>query len=356
MSRRTLAGLVALGIAGVLAMTVFVRPVDYVTFRPGPTFDVLGTFDGKQIVSVSGHKTYRDDGQLRMVTVYAGGPDDRINLVNMVWGWADPDVAVYPESTIYDKDETDESNRQQSAVEMTSSQDNATAAALSALGVRYTSKTEVAVDSLVADGASVGKLEPGDVLLDVDGTPVRGTDDLLEAIRAVAPGTAVDLGIRRDGAMRTVTVTTQPAEENPKESRIGIYPGVVTSFSFPFDVKIQLPGSVGGPSAGMMFALAIYDLLTPGSLTGGRAIAGSGEISPDGVVGPIGGIGQKLPAAQRDGARIFLVAEENCAEAVQSHYDPDKMRLVRVHTLAEAIKDVEAWRDDPDADLPGCAG
>src|SRR3954447_26335339 len=137
MSRRTLAGLVALAIAAVLAMTVLVQTVPYVTFRPGPTVNVLGTFDGKQIISVSGHQAYRDDGQLRMVTVYAGGPDDRINLASMVWGWADPDIAVYP-SSIYGEDETDESTRQESAVEMTSSQDNATAAALSALGVKYT--------------------------------------------------------------------------------------------------------------------------------------------------------------------------------------------------------------------------
>src|SRR5690349_19736380 len=111
MTRRTLAGLVALGIAAVLSMTVLVRPVDYVTFRPGPTMNVLGKYGDKQIISVSGHKAYRDDGQLRMVTVYAGGPDDRINLLSMVWGWVDPDVAVYP-SSIYDKDETDESTRQ----------------------------------------------------------------------------------------------------------------------------------------------------------------------------------------------------------------------------------------------------
>ena len=349
MSRRTLAGLVGLGIAAVLSITVFLRPVDYVTFRPGPTMNVLGSFDGKQIVSVSGHQSYRDDGQLRMVTVYAGGPDDRINLLNLVWGWANSDVAVYP-SSIYDEGETDESNRQESAVEMTSSQDNATAAALSALGVPF--RTEVEVSTVADDGASAGKLEKGDVLLAVNGQSTPDPQHLVDLVRAVPPGTATQLQIRRDGAQRTVTVTTKPSPDDPKSSRIGV--GIKLDFVFPFQVKIQLPGTIGGPSAGMMFALAIYDVLTPGSLTGGRAIAGSGEISPDGVVGPIGGIGQKLPAAQRDGARIFLVAEENCAEAVRSHYDPDKMRLVKVHTLADAIKDVETWRENPDAALPRC--
>jgi PDZ domain-containing protein len=349
MSRRTLAGLVALGIAAALAMTVFIRPVDYVTFRPGPTMNVLGTFDGKQIVSVTGHKSYRDDGQLRMVTVYAGGPEDRVNLVNMVWGWLNPDVAVYP-SSIYGAGETEESNRQESAVEMSSSQDNATAAALSALDVKYTS--EVEVGSVADDGASVGKLEKGDVLLAVNGTATPDPPHLVDAIRAVPPGTPIEITIRRDGVEKKVTVTTKPSPDDPQQSRIGV--GIQLGFEFPFKVRIQLPSTVGGPSAGMMFALSIYDVLTPGSLTGGRVIAGSGEITPDGIVGPIGGIGQKLPAAQRDGARIFLVAEENCAEALRSHYDPDKMRLVKVHTLSDAIKDVETWREDPKAALPRC--
>jgi len=176
--------------------------------------------------------------------------------------------------------------------------------------------------------------------------------DPLGLIRAIKPGTPTKLGVRRDGAERTITVTTKADPDDKTASRIGV--GIRESYRFPFKVKVQLPNTVGGPSAGMMFAVAIYDLLTPGSLTGGRQIAGSGEITADGTVGPIGGIGQKLPAAQRDGAKLFLVAADNCAEALRSHYDPGKMRLVKVEKLADAIKDVEAWRDNPDADLPRC--
>ena len=151
MSRRTVAGLLALGLLLVSGFVALSRPVPYVTFRPGPTMNVLGKFDDKTIISVSGHRSYRDNGALRMVTVYAGGPDDEINLVNLAWGWADPDVAVLPKS-IYDDGETDETNRQESAVEMSSSQDNATAAALSALGIGY--QTEVQVSEVARDGAS----------------------------------------------------------------------------------------------------------------------------------------------------------------------------------------------------------
>lgn len=350
MSRRTAAGLLALALIVVIGAAGLRKPVRYVTFRPGPTINVLAKYDGKQIVSVSGHKTYRDDGGLRMVTVYAGGPGDQISLLGMVYGWLNPDDAVLPVS-IY-QGQTETANRQESAVEMSSSQDNATAAALSALGVKFS--TEVQVSDVAKDGASVGKLAKGDVLVAVNGRTAPDATKLVNLIRKITPGTPTVLTIRRAGTEKKVTVTTKAAPDDPKVSRIGV--GVAQDYVFPFKVKVSLPDTIGGPSAGMMFALAIYDVLTPGSLTGGRVIAGSGEITPDGKVGPIGGIGQKLPAAQRDGARLFLVAADNCAEAVHSHYDSDKMRLVKVDTLADAIKDVDAWRKDPNADLPRCTG
>jgi Lon-like protease len=350
MSRRTVAGLLALGLLVALGIVAARTPVDYVTFRPGPTMNVLGKYAGKTIVTVSGHEAYRDDGALRMVTVYPSGPDDNISLLNLVYGWVDPDIAVLPKDAVYEPDETDDSAHEESAVEMSSSQDNATAAALSALGVAY--RTEVEVADVAKDGAAVGKLKKGDVLLAVNGASTPDPEKLVDLIQAVPPGTATELTVRRDGAEQTVTVTTKPAADDPKVSRIGV--GIKEDFVFPFKVRVQLPGSIGGPSAGMMFALAIYDVLTPGSLTGGKVIAGSGEIAPNGTVGPIGGIGQKLPAAQRDGAKLFLVAADNCAEALRSHYDSDKMRLVKVDKLADAIKDVEAWRSDPKADLPRC--
>lgn len=350
MSRRTIAGLLALGLLVVLGVAAVRTPVDYVTFRPGPTMNVLGKFDGKTIVNVTGHQAYRDDGALRMVTVYPTGPDEHISLLNMIYGWVDPDIAVLPRDAVYEPEETEDTAHQESAVEMTSSQDNATAAALSALGVSY--QTEVEVSDVAKDGASAGTLKKGDVLLAVNGTTTSDPTKLVNLIRPIKPGTPTQLKIRRGDAEKTVTVTTKAAPDDKNVSRIGV--GIQATFVFPFKVKIQLPGTVGGPSAGMMFALGIYDVLTPGSLTGGKVIAGSGEISPDGTVGPIGGIGQKLPAAQRDGARLFLVAAANCAEALRSHYDPDKMRLVKVDKLADAIKDVEAWRDNPDVSLPRC--
>lgn len=353
MSRRTAASLTALGLLIALIWYGGTRQVDFVTFKPGPTVDVLGDgLDGKDLIQITGHPVYRDKGSLRMVTVLQSRPETRMTLTEMLYGWMNPDIAVLPREAVFpDEKITDKQIQQQSAAEMTSSQDSATAAALSAADIGY--RTRVLVSGVVKDGPSDGKLEKGDVILTVDSAPVTTTAALVERVRGRTPGDTVTLGVRRNGKDLSVPVVTTAAKDDPRSARIGVDVG--TDHVFPFEVRINLDEKIGGPSAGMMFALTIYDLLTPGSLTGGSVIAGSGEISSEGVIGPIGGIGQKIAAAQRDGARLFLVAQENCAEAVRAHYDEDKIQLVKVHTLDEAIEGVEAWTEDRDADLPECA-
>ena len=361
MSRRVIAGLLAAGLAVVLIVSSFLLDVPFVRFQPGPTFDVVATRydatlrpctrkDCKPLVAITGHKVYPDDGQLRMVTVRPDGPTTKVTLVAALIAWANPDVAVLPKDAVYPDHQTDKQSQQQSAVEMTSSQDNATAAALNALGIKY--RTEVQVSGVDPKGASAGILRKGDLLTGVDGRSTADANALVSSIRAFAPGSKIRLSIERGSTAKVVTVVTRPAADDKKASRVGI--SIAQKFRFPFQVKFQLSDRIGGPSAGMMFALSLYDLLTPGSLTGGRVIAGSGEINAAGVVGPIGGIGQKLVGAQADGARLFLVAQENCAEAVRSHYDKKKLRLVKVHTLRDAIDALNTWRKNPDAALPRC--
>ncbi|RNL80225.1 YlbL family protein [Nocardioides marmorisolisilvae] len=352
MSRRTIAGLLAFGLVVALTIGAALVKVPYVRFQPGPTINVLGKFDNKPIIQITGHKTYTDTGGLRMVTIIPDGPTDNLSLIQVMLAWADPDVAVLPKDAVYKPTQTSKQVQQQSAVEMTSSQDNATAAALSALKIAY--RVDVSVSGVDPKGPSAGILKKGDVLTSVDGLRTANASKLVAAIRAVTPGHKVELGIRRGTAEKVVTVVTVPAADDKKASRVGV--SIAQKFVYPFKVNVRLSDNIGGPSAGMIFALSIYDLLTPGSLTGGQSIAGSGEISADGVVSPIGGIGQKLVGAQRDGARLFLVAQENCAEAVRSHYDKNKLRLVKVHTLSDAIKAVNAWRENPNAALPRCTG
>lgn len=349
MNHRTVAGLLAFALMAGLIIATTRTSVPWVTYSPGPTLNVLGEYDGKTIIKVSGRKSYADDGSLQMVTVIPTGPDEKLDMLEVLWAWVDPDVKVYPNS-IYDEDETNESVREESAAQMSSSQDFATAAALNALGIDF--RTDLVVAEVAEDGAAAKILKKGDVIRAIDGYTDADPDVLVNRIREGTPGETITLTILRNGKQSDVRIKTRPAADDPTSARIGIAPG--SRYAFPFDVDIQLSKNVGGPSAGMIFALALYDVLTPGSLTGGRAVAGTGEINAEGVVGPIGGIAQKLVGAQRDGAELFLVPEENCEEALRAHYDPDKVRLVKIHTLDEAIDAVTDWRKDPGADLPRC--
>jgi PDZ domain-containing protein len=350
MNRRTRAGLLAVALIITFVVYGAVAKVPYVTFRPGPTFDVLGKIDGRDGIKITGHKVYRDEGQLRMVTVIPSGPEQKVNLFRLVLSWADPDVDVFPKEAIYGKGSTDASVREESVAQMSGSQGSAVAAALAAANIDF--RTRTLVTTVLKDGPSAGLLKKDDQVLAVDGFRSEDSDELVERIRAVEPGTTVTVTVRRAGAEKDVPIRTVAAEDDAESARIGINVG--TDYVFPFDVKIQIPESVGGPSAGMIFALTIYDLITPGSLTGGLPIAGTGEITAEGVIGPIGGVDQKIVSAQRDGAKVFLVPQENCEEAEGAHFDRDKIRLVKVHTLAQAIDDLEKLAKDPDVVLPRC--
>ncbi len=352
MSRRTWASLMALALVIGLSVVAARKPVPYVTFSPGPTVNVLGTYEKKDIITVEGHRSYRDEGALRLVTIVPSGPDRKVSLPRMVLAWLDPDRAVYPYDSLYGKADTRQTVQQQSAAQMASSQDNAVAAALDALEIPFV--TRVGVASVEKGGPADGKLQAGDLILSVNGKNVSGVSQVTNSIRPLPVGSDVVLRIRRTGGgERLVKLTTTSAPDDPEASavRVSIQ---AKGYSFPFEVKIRLDQNIGGPSAGLMFAMGIYDVLTPGSLTDGKAIAGTGEIDGEGRVSPIGGIQQKLVGAQSDGARLFLVPADNCAEALGGNYDPDKMRLVKVTKLEDAVSDVQAWVKNPEANLPKC--
>lgn len=349
--RRTWATLLALLLVMITGFLALREPVPYATFAPGPTVNVLGDFDEKPIIEVDGRRTYSDDGGLRLVTVVPSPPGKKVNLVQLVRSWIDPDVSVLPYDAVYGGGESRREVRQESAAQMTSSQENAIAAALTALDVDF--GVGVGVSAVDPEGPSEGRLEAGDELLRVQGRRVTDLESTTRAIRRLPVGTRVRVEVRRDGEATTEQVRTVGATDDATASalRIGV---AVCCYDFPFQVDLNISKNIGGPSGGMMFALGIYDVLTPGSLTGGKTIAGTGEIDPTGRVGEIGGIQQKLVGAQADGARLFLVPAGNCAEALGGNYDPDRMRLVKVETLSDALRDVKAWVKDPDADLPRC--
>ena len=347
MSRRMLV-LAAAGFLTVfLAAIAALLPVPYVSLQPGPTTNTLGAVDGKDLIRIDGRRTYPDKGHLDLVTVSVlGGPRQRLDLATALLGWLDDAKAVVPERTVYPAGQTAKQAEAESAAEMSDSQENATTAALRQLDIPVT--TSVVVAALSPGSASTGKLEAGDVLVSVDGTPVIGGASLREAITSKKPGDPVQLVVRRDGAEISTTVTTGKA---PDDGRAVIGVETRDEADYPFMVEISLR-DVGGPSAGLMFALGIVDKLTPGSLTGGRFIAGTGTIDDAGTVGPIGGITQKMIGARGNGATVFLSPVENCATAKATV--PDGIRLVRVDTLGDAVaalQDLEAGRTDA---LPRC--
>lgn len=350
MTRRTWASLVALALLIAFAVTAVLLPTPYVVFRPGPTLNVLGDFEKSPIIHVSGHATYRDGGELRLLTITTTPQDTRVHLPELLLAWLNPDDAVYPRDVIYAPTDTRASVRQESTLEMSSSQDNAAAAALTALHLPVGKVTKIA--SVNEDSPAAGKLKAGDVIEAVNQAPVTTAASVVQAIRMLPVGSPVQVTVKRSGTERSYRLTTTASTVDPTMSALRVQVG--EDFSFPFQVEVRLSERIGGPSGGMMFALGIYDVLTPGSLTAGKDIAGTGEIDPAGRVGAIGGIGQKIVAAQASGAKLFLVPAGNCAEALASQDDPKKMRLVKVSTFAQALSAVRSWAADPGTSLPRC--
>lgn len=333
MSRRTLTLAVAGFLVVLLSAVAALLPVPYVALNPGPVSDVLGGAGKTELIHIDGRTTYPAEGKLDLTTVSVlGGPAKRLDLVTALRGWVDDKVAVVPEEQVYPEGETAEEAEQQSAAEMRDSQENATTAALRQLGIPI--KSRLLVQDVPKGSPSRGKLRTGDQLLAVDGTPVAGGAQLRELITSREAGDRVRLTVRRDGATVTATVRTIAAEDG--RAIVGIT--TQDDAEYPFTVEISLE-DVGGPSAGLMFALGIVEKLTPGSLTGGKHVAGTGTIDDAGRVGAIGGITQKMLGAKAAGATVFLAPPGNCEEAKATK--PDGLRLVRAATLASAVRSLE---------------
>lgn len=342
-------GLLVVAVAG--AVLFASAPSPYVVERPGPVFDTLGETedaDGERVplIDIPDETTYPTSGELNMLTVYIDGSRERpLAWIDVASAWFNPSRTVLPIDAVYPVGQSDEEADEESAVAMDTSQQDAVAAALTELGIDYSS---VFVVAGVVDGTpSDGVLETDDEILTADDATIATVQDLRDVLFAAGVGTPVDIGIRRDGVEQTVTVT--PSEGDDGSPVIGVY--AASSYDFPIEVDIRLQ-NVGGPSAGMMFALAIVDKLTPGELTGGEDIAGTGTISGDGQVGAIGGIVQKMYGAQSAGADWFLAPESNCGEVVGRI--PGGLEVFSVSTLDEAIAAVEAIADGDVADLARC--
>ena len=335
MSRRTLTLLLSSVLALGLVLVVAVARVPYVALAPGPTFNTLGLDqNGKPVISVAGRATYDDNGHLNMTTISVVTP---LTLAQALRGWFRHDYAVVPRDVIYPPDKSTDQVRKEDAADFKASQSSATTAALRYLGVKGT--VHVLVDKVTKGAPAAGLVLPGDEIARVDGKPVLDAKGLRAFIGTRSPGQPVQLTLLRKGSPLEVTVGT--ASTTDKDGTVRPVIGVTTTerTDYPVTVTISL-GDIGGPSAGLMFALGIIDKLEPGSLTDGRFIAGTGTIDDDGVVGPIGGIQQKLIGAKHKGATVFLVPAANCAEALSS--PPRGLKLVKVASLKGALSELHS--------------
>jgi PDZ domain-containing protein len=238
-----------------------------------------------------------------------------------------PRDLVYPPDK--SKDEIDKANTQ----DFKRSEDSAEYAALGYL--KYA--PAVTVETVSKDGASVGKLEEGDAIDGVNGTPVSDMKQFQSLMEKTKPGDEVVLDFRRKNAPPGVTTVKLGSVPDKKQGVLGV--GVIEAPWAPFAIHFNL-ANVGGPSAGLVFSLAVIDKLTTGDLSGSNFVAGTGTIDSDGKVGSIGGITHKIFAAHDAGATVFLVPADNCDEAKSAHQDG--IDLVRVENLGGAVDALKA--------------
>lgn len=355
-SRSTVLGVWSLAVATLILFVFTFLPSPYVIQQPGPVLNTLGTSpnadgDDVPLITVPDEDETSTEGRLDLLTVQVNGNRERTpSWMELALAWFDPSRAVVPLDRIFPTGQTTEERNTENAALMSDSQLEASAAALRELG--YDVPQEIVVGTVADDGASAGVLDLGDVITSLDGTPVSSVEEVRAAVQS-GEGAPVTLGIEREGAETSVSVTPRWGEVNGQQQwLLGV--GLTAAFDLPVDVKIQI-NNVGGPSAGMMFALGIIDKMSPGDLTGGEHFAGTGTIDAQGNVGGIGGIRQKLFGARDAGAAWFLAPQANCNEVVG--HVPDGIRVFAVSTLEEALTVLETVRDRGDLDaLATCDG
>lgn len=330
LSRRVRTMIVGAVIFIVLFVLALTMPVPYVALTPGPTYNTLGKDDsGDTIIKITGVPVQRSSGHLNMTTVDVS--TEAITAFDALEGWLRHDEVIVPRASIYPPGQSEKQTNQQNSQEFSQSQDSAIVAASCELG--YPKSFGVA--SVVSTGAAYGKLQPSDLIKTLDGKAAASPDALTSGLAKIAPGTTVPIGIVREGKAMTVPVKLG----QPLQGRTGGSLGITVSDSVcqaPFHVDLGLGNQIGGPSAGMMFALGIIDEVGPNDLTHGRFVAGTGTIDPSGQVGPIGGIQLKMIAARDKGATIFLAPASNCNDVRGAI--PSGLQVIKVSTLHQAVQ------------------
>jgi PDZ domain-containing protein len=283
------------------------------------------------MIDLGGHTRYDSTGKLIMTTVSF----EQVTALQALRAWLDPHVQVVAEDVLYPPGTTVQSEQRRAISDMDQSKIDAAYVALSAVAGYPKDHGNGALIAAIGPGCPAdGKLFAGDTILAIDGAPVRSAKDASRVISAAAPGDPLDFKVRAADQTHDIDVAKGRCPGS-KDPLVGI--NIVDAFPFPIDINSQ---DIGGPSAGLMFSLGLYDALTPGDLTQGRTIAGTGTMSLDGTVGPIGGITDKVVAAEDVGATVFLVPKDNWDEL--KGVDTGDMQLIEVGSFQDAVDALEA--------------
>nr|WP_296774577.1 PDZ domain-containing protein [Rhodococcus sp. (in: high G+C Gram-positive bacteria)] len=340
MNRRIATLVAALVPVVVLGVAGSVITVPFAALGPGPTYNTLGDADGAPVVQIDGADVDPTTGHLNMTTVAVR---DQLNIFEAFGFWVSGRQGLVPREEVYPADKTKEEVQQSNQADFEQSEDSAELAALHHLGLPVV----LVVGAVAPDGPAAGLLAEGERLVSVAGQPVETVSGVRDTVSARAPGDTVDIVVDKEGVSRTESVVLGARPDDPESGYLGVTPAEQPDV--PFTVTFNL-ADVGGPSAGLMFSLAVVDKLSPGELSNGDFVAGTGTIDSTGAVGPIGGIPYKLIAAREAGATTFLVPARNCDEAMQNA--PDGLRLVKVDTLDGAIDSLESLGRGQEA--PSC--
>jgi PDZ domain-containing protein len=315
--RLTFALLVAAAV--IVGSILFTLPL--FTLYPGPTPDAA------DLIKVKAPQIYKSKGSIHITTVRL----DEANLLKVLQGWVDPAIDVVPRSAIYPPDQTREEHDAELAAEMDLSQYSASVSALRELGFGLDPDGAL-VRATLKDSPAAKSLKPGDVIFSVDGKTIATPEELVAAMAGLKVGSRVKFGVRRGQGVQNFELGTIASDEPDLRAIVGVE--VLQDFKLPFAIDIDSQ-NIGGPSAGLVFAVSIVDQLDPDDLTHGKVIAGTGEIDYNGSVKPIGGIEQKIAAAERIKAGVFLAPEQEVKQAQAAVRS--KMSVIGIRNLHDAV-------------------
>jgi PDZ domain-containing protein len=330
---RRLLPFVALAAVLLLAGSVY---LPYYSIGPGPARAV------GPLIRFDGPPRYESEGNFVLTSIHF----EQLTTLGVLRAWLDPDESVVSRDVLFRPGETGEEEQERATSQMDESKLAAAYVALERL-TDYPDEhgDGVLIEGVVEGCAADGKLFPGDVVHAIDGREVDDVEDASRLIRSASSGARLSFDVTVDGEPQSISLVRRPCggQERP-------IVGVRMIESFPFDLRIS-SGSIGGPSAGLAWALGLYDLLTPGDLSGGRTIAVTGEIGIDGTVFPIGGADEKVAAAASAGASVLILPDDNLEEARES--GDRGVELIPVGSFDEALAYLQGNAEQDDSDPEG---